>query len=194
MKKLPLIILLLLFFLDITAQNNSAEGTKLLFQNIKTKLTTAEKAQVFERSGLILSADKKQFAIAGDPASGENPFDAKVFPTDINNDGKEEIFIIFGNSYTSGDIGTNVLLFIKDKAGKYQSNFGFSGASPDILPTKNLGYPDLLIGGPGFEFPIWRWNGKEYVFNKKISESNLKKLKTSTIEAVSRIYVNNAKQ
>jgi hypothetical protein len=35
------------------------------------------------------------------------------------------------------------------------------------MPTKNLGYPDLMIGGPGFEHPVWRWNGKEYNVYKK---------------------------
>ena len=31
------------------------------------------------------------------------------------------------------------------------------------LKTRGVaGYPDLSIGGPGFCFPVWRWNGREY--------------------------------
>ncbi len=39
---------------------------------------------------------------------------------------------------------------------------------PEFQKTFNLGYPDLLIGGPGFEQPVWRWNGKEYQFYKTV--------------------------
>ena len=58
-------------------------------------------------------------------------------------------------------------LFIKDAAGKYQTNLGFPGASADPKPEKSKGYPDLVIGGPGFCFPVWRWNGKAYDFHRK---------------------------
>jgi hypothetical protein len=33
----------------------------------------------------------------------------------------------------------------------------------EVLPTKNEGYPELLIGGPGFCFPVWGWDGTAYV-------------------------------
>ena len=34
---------------------------------------------------------------------------------------------------------------------------------PEFLKTKGVGgWPDLLVGGPGFCFPVERWNGKEY--------------------------------
>ena len=192
MQQLAIIILLFASF-NLQAQKNLTEGAKLLFQNTKTTITPTEKNDIYKKSSLSLSNDKKQFAIAGDAASLDHPFDAIVMPVDMNHDGKEEIFIVFGNSYTSGAIGTNVLLFIKDKAGVYQFNFGFSGATPVIMPTKTPAYPDLLIGGPGVEFPIWRWNGKEYVFSKKIAEKQLAKIKTSSVETASRTYVKNLK-
>ena len=61
------------------------------------------------------------------------------------------------------------------------------------MPTKNMGFPDLLIGGPGFDFPIWRWNGKEYSFYKKITKKNLDKIKTINIVEASKVYMNNIK-
>ncbi|MFT3909848.1 MAG: hypothetical protein QM737_10515 [Ferruginibacter sp.] len=192
MQKLAILILLFISF-DLRAQKNLTEGAKLLFQNTKTKITPTEKNDIYKKSNLCLSNDKKQFAIGGDVASLDHPFNAIVLPTDMNKDGKEEIFIIFGNSYTSGSTGTNVLLFIKDKAGVYQFNFGFSGTTPDIIPIKTPAYPDLLIGGPGIEFPIWRWNGKEYVFSKKITEKQLTKIKTISVATASKDYVNNLK-
>ena len=67
-------------------------------------------------------------------------------------------------------------------------NLGFPGTLPDALSTTNLGYPDLLIGGPGFEFPVWRWNGKVYDFFKQVKEKDLKNLKSTSIEDVSKAY------
>jgi hypothetical protein len=194
MNNLAIGILASLIALHTSAQNNTTGAVKLLFRNVTTTLQIDEQAEIFKKSGFTLSKDKKQFAIAGDEASLIAPFDAEVFPTDMNNDGKEEIFIVFGNSYTSGATGSNVLLFIKDKAGNYQSNFGFSGTMPEIMPSKNAGYPDLLIGGPGFEFPVWRWNGREYVFNRKITDKLLAKTKTISVEMASKTYVSTIKQ
>lgn len=191
MNKFVSLIFLSLIYVNVTGQKKLNAGAGLLFKNSHTTLTIDEQNKVFNRSGLGLSKDKKQFIIANDPASFDFPFDAVLLPIDLNADRKEEIFIVYGNSYTSGMIGSNVLLFIKDKAGEYQSNFGFSGASPDILPSKNIGYPDLLIGGPGFEFPIWRWNGKEYVFHKKITDKSLSKIKLTSVESASEAYVRN---
>ncbi len=193
MSKVPVLFYFLFSSFVTIGQKTLSEGARMLFKNTQTKLTTEEQNKIFIASGLALSKDKKQFVIANDAASIDYPFDATVLPTDINNDGKEDVFIVFGNSYTSGMAGTNILLFIKDGKGNYRSNFGFSGTAPDIMPTKNLGYPDLLIGGPGFEFPIWRWNGKEYSFHRKITEKNLSKLKTISTEEASKLYVKNLK-
>lgn len=60
--------------------------------------------------------------------------------------------------------------------------------SPDILSTVNLAYPDLLIGGPGFEFPILRLNGKMYDIYKKVKDKDLEKLKKTSLEELSKIY------
>lgn len=193
-KKIAVMLPVLFIFFSGYAQKSSATATKLLFRNIKTTLTAAEKSQLFNKTGFTLTKDSKQFAFSDDPGSLEFPFDVTILPADLNNDGKEELFLIFGNSYTSGNTGSNVLLFIKDKQGNYQSNFGFSGTTPLIMPTKNLGFPDLLIGGPGLEFPVWRWNGKEYVFNRKITEKSLSKIQTVNAEDASKIYTAAIKQ
>ncbi len=37
----------------------------------------------------------------------------------------------------------------------------------EFLKTKGVGgWPDISIGGPGFCFPVWRWNGKAYALNR----------------------------
>jgi hypothetical protein len=164
-----------------------------LFKNIKTKLTPAEKKQIATTLNFVPSG-KKDEPFALDKESREYPFQALTYPTDLNKDGKEEIFIIFGNSYTSGNTGSSVTLFVSDRVGKYQAHLGFPGMAPDILLTGNMGYPDLLIGGPGFEFPVLRWNGKTYGNFRKIKDADYEKLKKSDLATISKTYQESIKQ
>jgi hypothetical protein len=158
-----------------------------LFRNVKTTLSAAEKNQVATALGFILSGNKDE-PFAQDKDSREYPFGAMVYPVDLNKDGREEVFVSFGNSFTSGMTGSSIVLFIKPASGAYAANLGFPGTVPDVLSTASMGYPDLLIGGPGFEFPVWRWNGKEYVFSKKVKDAAYDKLKKESLEELSKNY------
>jgi hypothetical protein len=187
MKKLICVYLFALAQLNSFAQTGLSKGASLLFKNNKTKLSQAEKSFIFQQSGLTLSKDQKQFAVK-DEENVEYPFGASAYNLDMNGDGKEEVFVVFGNSYTSGMTGSSVILFIKDAGGKYQSNLGFPSTTPSMLPSKSKGYPDLVLGGPGFEFPVWRWNGKTYDYFRKIKEKELLKAKTIYVDAASELY------
>jgi hypothetical protein len=38
---------------------------------------------------------------------------------------------------------------------------------PEFLATKGIsGWPDIVLGGPGFCFAVMRWNGKIYALNR----------------------------
>jgi len=189
MKQFLIIVMAVLVLQNIlTAQSSSLNGTAtLLFTNVKSKLTVAEKNKIATLTGFVLSG-KKDEPFALDKDSKDYPFMAFVSPTDINKDGSEEIFISFGNGYTSGNTGSSIALFIKNTGGTYTGHLGFPGISPDILTTSNLGYPDILVGGPGFEFPIFRWNGKTYDNYKKVDNKDYEKLKKTNLEEMSKAY------
>ncbi|MBI1343626.1 MAG: hypothetical protein GC171_11885 [Terrimonas sp.] len=181
-----LLLMLTAMFAGTNAQSlNAVAG--LLFKNIKTKLTVAEKNQIASSLGFVLS-DDKDLPFAQDANSKEYPFSAFVYPTDMNKDGKEEIFISFGNTYTSGQDGQNISLFIKNSAGRYQEQLGFPGTVPDMLSTGFAGYPDLLIGGAGFEYPVLRWNGKTYANYRTVKDADYGKLKMTNTAEVSKKY------
>ena len=55
MKTLFATLLTLLFSGSILAQTNAANGTGLLFQNVKTKLTAAEKHDIYNQLGFLLA-------------------------------------------------------------------------------------------------------------------------------------------
>lgn len=164
------------------------EDTKVLFRNAKSKLPIRDKNAIAKLVAFPLSKDKKQFILGPDAA--DYPFDILVYPTDMNKDGVEEIFMTFGNSYTSGLAGSSVMLFIRDSYGDWHKELNFPGVTPDVLSTGNAGYPDLLIGGPGNNFPVWRWNGKEYVSNRTVSNADYAKLRSVNAENLSKAYVN----
>ncbi len=136
-------------------------GPALLFRDGAGGLTDAEQLEVFSALGLAVAADGAGFVdtVCGQPAGAE------IQILDLNGDGTSEVLAIFGNSCTSGHTGSSVALFIKH-GGAYRLQLGFPGASADPLETGNEGYPDLQIGGPGYCFPVWRWNGSEYVHHR----------------------------
>lgn len=131
-----------------------------LFHGVASKLTNDGKNKVAAASKFAVSkSDKNLFSFEGDD---EAPFAVEVIVTDLNDDGTEEIIFQWGNSYWSGQAGTSCLLLVKNpKNGSYEQNLGFPGIA-EIRDTKTNGYRDLLIGGPGFEFPVYKWNGKSY--------------------------------
>ncbi len=162
----------------------------LLFKNSISKTTNAEKNSITSLMNIKATKDGTQFFI-NDAYYIDYPFSIFVYPLDINNDENEEVALVYGHVAISGD---NVIstLFIKDKEGKYTVNFGFSG-SLIILGANSKNFPDIAMGGPGFEYPVFRWNGKEYDNYNKITDKQLEKLKPTYLEDASKMYTENLK-
>ena len=163
-------LLLLVFSTLAIAPACSAQkpspGAAILFANDDGGLTVAEQNLIYESLGMSVDSAGTGFTMCDQPAGAVASF------SDWNKDGNKEVLVIYGNSCTSGMTGSSVALFIKDSgASGYTTNLGFPGASADPQPTSNLGYPDLLIGLPGFCFPVWRWDGKEYQFLESVPQS-----------------------
>lgn len=186
MKKLYLAVALLVLSCSLIAQPDLTPGARQLFKNTNSKLSVSEKNKIFSLTGFLLSKDKNQFVI--DKEAMDFPFDAFVYPVDLNKDGREEVVILFGNGFTSGHTGSSVLLFIKNAAGTYQSNLGFPSASIYALTALNKGFPDLVITGPGWEFPVWRWNGRAYAYNRRITDKQFGTVKKTDMETLSKQY------
>lgn len=127
-------------------------------------LSTAERAAAFEAAGFKLEAG--QWRACEDPdTAGYTPGEIQTV-RDLNGDGQPEAVIVESSTFCFGHTGTGYAIVSKQGDGKWKK----ITASPGIatfLPTKGTGgWPDIEIGGPGFCFPVARWNGKEYVFNR----------------------------
>lgn len=147
------------------ADDRAAAG--LLFAKGSGGLSDTEQLEIFRALGLRVSDDGKGLV---DDACGQPLVPDVQFP-DLNADGVIEVLVTYGNACMSGLAGSSVALFVKDTSSHYRLNLGFPGMIAEVTSTMNQGHPDLVIGGPGFCFPVWRWDGKEYVHHRNQPQS-----------------------
>src|SRR3989344_3345181 len=129
------------------------QGHKLLFEHVKEMLSDTDKQEIFLALGYLVTPDGKGLA---SKYCGKVAFETSI--VDLNGDGAPEVFILSGNTCTSGSTGVSIDLFVRDSAGKYRKQLGFPAAGYIVLKERNKGYPDLMFGGPGFCRPVWRWS------------------------------------
>jgi hypothetical protein len=85
---------------------------------------------------------------------------------DLNGDGREEVIVTEGSSYCYGAAETAFWLLSAQPGGKWRLIHRDTGV-PVMLKTRGMAnWPDVAIGGPGFCFPVKRWNGTAYVPNR----------------------------
>jgi hypothetical protein len=84
---------------------------------------------------------------------------------DLNGDGKPEAIVTEGGTACYGNTGQGFHLLTQTGPGAWKVVYSSPGI-PEFLATKANGWPEVEVGGPGFCFPILRWDGKTYVFNR----------------------------
>lgn len=92
--------------------------------------------------------------------------------------GEATLFAMSGGPNTAscyGD-GPDLHLLIRDGAG-WREIYSARGRMLIILPTSTNGVRDIGDGGPGFSFPVWTWNGRQYTSaGRDMSDAELSKL------------------
>jgi len=84
---------------------------------------------------------------------------------DINGDGRIDAVITDGGLACYGQTETGFTVLTKDAGGAWHKLYASPGV-PNFLKTRAEGWPEIEIGGPGFCFPVVRWNGKTFVENR----------------------------
>lgn len=86
---------------------------------------------------------------------------------DLNGDGLPEAIISEASTYCFGNVGMGFSLVSKQADGVWKLLASGQGIAT-VLSTRGVGnWPDLEIGGPGFCFPVMRWNGTEYAPHRR---------------------------
>jgi hypothetical protein len=81
---------------------------------------------------------------------------------DLDGDGRPEAVVTEGGSYCYGDTGTGFWLLSRQADGGWKLLFQSQGMAEFLKTRGSANMPDISIGGPGFCFPVVRWNGKSY--------------------------------
>jgi hypothetical protein len=149
------------------------EGYELLFMNAPdaASLSADDQQAIYAQFNFNQGADGKTLAFADSecPPLLAGSGDIQVATEDLNSDGQPEVIVSLGSTCMYGGAGTGVSLFIKDAAGGWK--FHDLGAGMySVQETRNNGYADLMIGGPGFCHPVLRWDGTTYVFDRSVAE------------------------
>jgi hypothetical protein len=86
---------------------------------------------------------------------------------DVNGDGRLDAIVSEDGLFCHGRSETGFVLLSRQTDGRWKRMAGMSGV-PLFLKTRGVGgWPDLSVGGPGFCFPVLRWNGHEYVNHRR---------------------------
>jgi len=126
-------------------------------------LTAADEAAAFKAAGFRLQG--KQWRACDDPTATYQP-GAIQEVRDINGDGLPEAVITEGGTFCYGNTGAGYNLVSMQADGHWKLITNGTGILI-FLTTKGMDdWPDIQIGGPGFCFPVERWDGRAYVLNR----------------------------
>jgi hypothetical protein len=93
----------------------------------------------------------------------------RVALEDLNGDGVPEVFILAGNTCTSGMTGKSVWLYAKRRDGRWARLLDAGAAGYRILPSATSGWRDIALGGRGFCEGLWRLRPQgEYDYARSI--------------------------
>jgi hypothetical protein len=121
-------------------------------------MTVGERAAVFKAAGFT-QRGSDWVGCGGESTASIEKDDVR----DLNGDGKLEAIVTEGGTACYGNTGQGFYLLTQTAPGSWTLLYQSAGM-PEFLATKANGWPEMEVGGPGFCFPILRWNGKTYVF------------------------------
>lgn len=130
-----------------------------------TKLSPADEAAAFQAAGFRKRGGKWR-SDCDDPGTATYTPGVVEKTGDFNGDGRPDAVLTEGGSYCYGNTGTGYWLVSKRADGRWMLMDRNTGVL-EFLKTRGFdGWPDISVGGPGFCFPVTRWNGREYKLNR----------------------------
>lgn len=95
-----------------------------------------------------------------------NPEAQVVRVWDLNGDGRPEALVMEEGIFCHGFVGLGYHLLTRQADGRWTLVDAGDGV-PEFLETRGGdGWPDMSVGGPGFCFPVLRWNGSGYALHR----------------------------
>jgi hypothetical protein len=133
-------------------------------------LSPGDEISAFKAAGYTLKGT--EWRLCDDPTPTYTPGTIQDV-RDLNGDGLPEAVITEGGTFCYGNTAFGYSLVSKQSDGNWKLITSGTG-TPIFLATKGVGgWPDIEIGGPGFCFPVERWNGNVYVLHRHQYEGKL---------------------
>lgn len=125
-------------------------------------LSAVETSAAFLAAGFKQRGDQWRSACGEEDPSASYGSGSIDKVEDLNGDGRPEVVIVEGGTYCYGMTGQGYWLLSQQADASWKLMDSRTGML-EVLNTRGRdGWPDLSIGGPGFCFPVLRWNGREY--------------------------------
>jgi hypothetical protein len=126
----------------------------------QTKLSASDQANAFRSAGFKLV--KGRWQACGDPGTESYTPGTIESVRDLNGDKLPEAVITEGSTFCFGGTETGYSLVSKQANGTWKLMTSGPGIATFLAAKGVAGWPDIEVGGPGFCFPVERWNGREY--------------------------------
>lgn len=128
-------------------------------------LSSAEQAAAFKAAGFSQRGGHWRSG-CDDPGTPSYTPGQIAQVRDLNGDGRPEAVITEGGTYCYGMSGSGFSLVSQQADGSWRLMTSAIGL-PDFLASRGAGgWPDIQVGGPGFCFPVMRWDGKAYALHR----------------------------
>jgi hypothetical protein len=127
-------------------------------------LSPQEQAVAFRAAGF--KQVRGTWQACGDPGTASYMPGQIDSVADLNGDGRPEAMISEGSTYCYGSTETGYAIVSKQADGSWKLVTAGPGIATPLAARGAGGWPDLEIGGPGFCFPVLRYDGREYAFNR----------------------------
>jgi hypothetical protein len=127
-------------------------------------LSQEDQAAAFQAAGFQRQGG--QWRQCDDPGTASYAPGAIERVVDLNGDGRPEVLISEGSVFCHGMTGLGYSLVSQQADGGWKLLDRGTGI-PTFLATRGTnGWQDIEVGGPGFCFPVLRWNGREYALQR----------------------------
>ena len=131
----------------------------------QARLSPADEAAAFRAGGFTRVGKQWKNCQEGSDSASYTPGVVETV-RDFNGDGMPDAVLTEGGAMCYGMTGQSFWLVSKQANGSWKLITSEVGI-PTFLPrVPARGWPDIEIGGPGFCFPVHRWNGREYAVNR----------------------------
>lgn len=126
-------------------------------------LSPSDQAAAFKAAGFTLKGEQWRGCDDPDDPSSQGRIEEV---RDLNGDGYPDAIVTEYSTSCYGNSGGASIIVSKQHDGSWKLITNNTGIY-NFLRTKGVGgWPDIEIGGPGFCFPVARWNGQNYVIHR----------------------------